>query len=143
MIDRQYDLNDFVNQIKTPPALPLELMLNSMSAQQKQTLQQALDQMETPVAQQQRAQLVAIIESMSEEERANPDILTPERIQEIAEANNTDEKEINNLLNQFRMLRQIMSQVPPPPGTKLPEVFPEGQFKLKSASQNEEPDPDQ
>ena len=50
----------------------------------------------------------AIISSMTEEERTNPDIIKGSRRQRIARGSGTDLTEVNKLLKQFEEMRKMM-----------------------------------
>ncbi len=54
----------------------------------------------------------AMIYSMTPEERANPDILTPSRKNRIARGSGLDISEVNRIVKQFEQTRKMMKQMP-------------------------------
>ena len=54
----------------------------------------------------------AMIYSMTPEERANPDILTPSRKNRIAKGSGLDISEVNRIVKQFEQTRKMMKQMP-------------------------------
>ena len=62
------------------------------------------------VDEKQLARQEAIILSMTEEERVNPDILNSSRKKRIAKGSGTSVEEINRLLKQFDQIKQLMKQ---------------------------------
>jgi signal recognition particle subunit SRP54 len=53
----------------------------------------------------------AMIDSMTPEERANPDIITPSRRKRIAKGAGKDVAEMNAFMKQFEQMRQMMKQM--------------------------------
>jgi signal recognition particle subunit SRP54 len=53
----------------------------------------------------------AIINSMTPEERRNPEILNASRKRRIARGSGTTVQEVNQLLNEFRQLQRWMKQM--------------------------------
>ena len=62
------------------------------------------------VDEKQLAQQEAIILSMTQEERDNPDILNSSRKKRIAAGSGTSVEQINRLLKQFEQIKQMMKQ---------------------------------
>ncbi|MHB8419634.1 MAG: signal recognition particle protein [Myxococcales bacterium] len=58
----------------------------------------------------------AIVASMTERERQDPDVLTPSRIRRIAKGSGRTEQDVNGLLAQYRQMRQVMRQIGSAPG---------------------------
>ena len=54
----------------------------------------------------------AMIYSMTPQERANPDILTPSRKSRIAKGSGLDISEVNRIVKQFEQTRKMMKQMP-------------------------------
>ncbi|MBQ6311952.1 MAG: signal recognition particle protein [Lachnospiraceae bacterium] len=54
----------------------------------------------------------AMIYSMTPQERANPDILTPSRKNRIAKGSGLDISEVNRIVKQFEQTRKMMKQMP-------------------------------
>lgn len=61
----------------------------------------------------------AIIQSMTQAERDNPDILNPSRKQRIADGSGTSVQQINALLKQFNDMKKMMKMVSNSPGGKF------------------------
>ena len=53
----------------------------------------------------------AIIQSMTKEERSNPDIINPSRKRRIANGAGVDVSEVNRLIKQFDQMRKMMKQM--------------------------------
>src|SRR5208283_4000363 len=58
----------------------------------------------------------AMVGSMTEAERQDPDILTPARVKRIALGSGRKEQEVQGLLAQYRQMRQVMKQIGSAPG---------------------------
>jgi signal recognition particle subunit SRP54 len=54
----------------------------------------------------------AIIQSMTEKERKNPDILNPSRKNRIAKGAGVNIAEVNRLVKQFEQMKKMMKQMP-------------------------------
>ena len=57
------------------------------------------------------ARIEAIVLSMTPEERANPDLLTPQRRHRIARGSGNDIAEVNRFIKQFREMQKMMKQM--------------------------------
>ena len=64
------------------------------------------------VDEKQMARVEAIIHSMTEKERSNPDLLNISRKQRIARGAGVDIAEVNRLVKQFEQARKMMKQMP-------------------------------
>ncbi len=79
----------------------------------------------------QMARTEAIIHSMTREERANPDIVSPSRKKRIAKGAGVDIAEVNKLYKQFEQARKMMKQMSGLMGGKKKKGFGGlGNFKL-------------
>ena len=58
------------------------------------------------------ARIEAIIYSMTPQERANPNVLTPSRKRRIANGAGVDISEVNRLVTQFEQAHKMMKQIP-------------------------------
>jgi signal recognition particle subunit SRP54 len=58
----------------------------------------------------------AIVGSMTEAERQEPDIITPARVKRIALGSGRKDQEVHGLLAQYRQMRQVMKQIGSAPG---------------------------
>lgn len=80
----------------------------------------------------------AIILSMTEKERVNPDIINPSRKKRIAAGCGQTVEEVNKLLNQFRQMQKMIKQIGGKRGGKrrrkqkfkMPAGFDPSQFKM-------------
>lgn len=57
------------------------------------------------------ARTKAIVQSMTKEERSNPDLLNASRRKRIARGSGTSVQEVNRLMNQFNQSKQLMKQL--------------------------------
>jgi signal recognition particle subunit SRP54 len=55
----------------------------------------------------------AIIQSMTKEERRNPDIINASRIKRIAKGSGRKESEVRELLNQYHLMKKMLKKVTP------------------------------
>ena len=53
----------------------------------------------------------AVIQSMTQKERRNPNIINSSRKQRIAKGSGTSVQEVNRVLNQFEQTKQLMKQM--------------------------------
>ncbi|HUB07434.1 MAG TPA: signal recognition particle protein [Myxococcales bacterium] len=58
----------------------------------------------------------AMVASMTEQERNDPDVLTPARVKRIARGSGRTEQDVNGLVAQYRQMRQVMRQIGSAPG---------------------------
>ena len=58
------------------------------------------------------ARMEAMIFSMTEEERANPDLLNPSRRHRIAKGAGVDMSEVNSMVKRFNETRKMMKKLP-------------------------------
>jgi signal recognition particle subunit SRP54 len=58
----------------------------------------------------------AIVGSMTEAERQDPDIITPARVKRIALGSGRKEQDVHGLLAQYKQMRQVMKQIGSAPG---------------------------
>ena len=90
-----YDLEDFLMNLKQMKKLgPLEKLLGMLP----QARQMGLNNINIDVL------------SMTKEERRNPEILKASRKQRIAKGSGRSVEEVNRLLKQFDMMKQMMKQ---------------------------------
>ena len=102
----KYDLNDFLDQMKQIRRLgPLENLLKLIPGAKKMGLDKVnIDPKDL-------SHIEAIITSMTEEERRNPDIIKASRKQRIAKGCGRSVEEVNRLLNQFEQMKKMMKQI--------------------------------
>lgn len=100
-----FDYNDFLKQIKQIRKLgSLKGLLSLIPGLGSQLKNIEIDE-------NQFNYIVAIINSMTEEERRNPDIINSSRKQRIARGSGRDISEVNRLTKQFEEMRQMMRKM--------------------------------
>ena len=100
-----YDLEDFLMNLKQMKKLgPLERLLGMLP----QARQMGLNNIN--IDPKDIAHVEAIVLSMTKEERRNPEILKASRKQRIAKGSGRSVEEVNRLLKQFDMMKQMMKQ---------------------------------
>lgn len=100
-----YDLEDFLMNLKQMKKLgPLEKILGMLP----QARQMGLNNVN--IDPKDIAHVEAIVLSMTKEERRNPEILKASRKQRIAKGSGRSVEEVNRLLKQFDMMKQMMKQ---------------------------------
>jgi signal recognition particle subunit SRP54 len=65
----------------------------------------------------------AIINSMTRQERRNPDLLNASRRRRIASGSGTDVQDVNRLIKQFREAQKMMKSLQKTGGRGLPRLF--------------------
>lgn len=100
-----YDLEDFLMNLKQMKKLgPLEKLLGMLP----QARQMGLNNVN--IDPKDIAHVEAIVLSMTKAERRNPEILKASRKQRIAKGSGRSVEEVNRLLKQFDMMKQMMKQ---------------------------------
>ncbi len=101
-----YDLNDFLTNLKQIKKLgPLENILKMMPGARKMGLNNiSIDPKDL-------AHVEAILSSMTPEERKHPQILKASRKQRIAKGSGRSVEEVNRLLKQFEMMKDMMKKM--------------------------------
>ena len=101
-----YDLNDFLNNLKQIKKLgPLENILKMFPQARKMGLNNvSIDPKDL-------AHVEAILQSMTPEERRKPEILKASRKQRIAKGSGRSVEEVNRLLKQFEMMKDMMKKM--------------------------------
>ena len=116
----QFDLNDFLNQMgqinKMGGIAKLIDMIPGISAADKKQIdfekgKKDLDRMK------------AIIQSMTNEERENPNILNASRRKRIAAGSGQTVQSINQLIKQFDQMKAMMKQFNNPKALKKNRLF--------------------
>lgn len=102
----KYDLEDFLANLKQIKKLgPLENLLKMLPQARSMGLNNvSIDPKEI-------AHIEAIISSMTKEERRKPEILKASRKQRIAKGSGRSVEEVNRLLKQFDMMRDMMKKM--------------------------------
>ncbi|WP_273478011.1 signal recognition particle protein [Ignavigranum ruoffiae] len=105
--DASFDFNDFIDQMdqvnKMGPIKDLIKMIPGMSKIKE------LDELN--VDEKDMAHIKAIVQSMTPEERENPDLISQSRRKRIAKGAGQDLAKVNQLIKQFNQSRQMMSQM--------------------------------
>jgi signal recognition particle subunit SRP54 len=97
----QFDFNDFLAQFKMMRRLgPLENILGMLPG--------VSNVKGLSVDEKQLKRVEAIVLSMTQQERANPDVLNARRRQRIARGSGTSVTEVNDLLQRFGQMRKLM-----------------------------------
>ncbi|HAX74181.1 MAG TPA: signal recognition particle protein [Firmicutes bacterium] len=104
MMNATYDFNDFLKQMKQMRKLgPLEDLLKMIPGVGSQLKDVNIDP-------KQMSRVEAIIYSMTEKERKNPDLINASRKARIAKGCGCDVAEVNRLIKQFTDMRKMMKQ---------------------------------
>ncbi len=102
----KFDLNDFLNQLGQIKKMgPLENLLKLIPGASKMGLNNI------SIDPKQLSHIEAIIQSMTEEERSNPDIIKASRKIRIAKGCGLEVSDVNRLLNQFDSMKKMMKQM--------------------------------
>ena len=102
----KYDLDDFLSQMKQIKKLgPLENLIKLIPGAKKMGLTNV------SIDPKQIAHIEAIIQSMTLEERHNPDIIKASRKQRIAKGSGRTVQEVNRLLEQFENYKKMMKGI--------------------------------
>ena len=102
----KYDLDDFLNQMKQMKKLgSIESLLKLLPGAKKMGLDKVnIDPKDL-------AHVEAIVLSMTDKERKNPDIIKASRKERIAKGSGRTVQEVNRLLNQFEESKKMMKQM--------------------------------
>ena len=101
-----YDLNDFLSNLKQIKKLgPLENILKMLPQARKMGLNNI------NIDPKDMAHVEAILQSMTPEERRKPEILKASRKQRIAKGSGRSVEEVNRLLKQFEMMKDMMKKM--------------------------------
>jgi signal recognition particle subunit SRP54 len=108
ILEAKFDFNDFIKQMRLLKNMGslggLMKMIPGMGKISNDQLKQGEDKLK---------QAEAMIQSMTKEERANPELLssTPSRRRRIAKGCGFPEKDVNNLIAEFTRMRSMMQQM--------------------------------
>lgn len=110
----KFDFEDFLNAMKQMRRLgPLQQILGMLPGMSQLKLEEHINEDDLK-------HVEAIIQSMTAEERRNPDIIKQSRKERIARGSGTDLDDVNELLRQFRdmqhMMKGMMRGMPGMPG---------------------------
>ena len=101
-----FDLEDFLEQFQSVKKMGFAQILDMIPgfSQMKNKMPQEFDE-------KQLVKFEAIIQSMTHEERHNPDVLNGRRRRRISLGSGTTPQDVNQLLNQFRQAQKLMKQM--------------------------------
>jgi signal recognition particle subunit SRP54 len=107
LMENQFTLQDFLEQLqkikKMGPITQLMGMIPGMDKFKNQINQED--------AEKRMRRVEAIINSMTKEERQNPKVLNSSRRKRIASGSGVQVRDVNEVINQFRDMQQMMSQL--------------------------------
>jgi signal recognition particle subunit SRP54 len=116
----EFTLEDFASQIKQVRKMgPLSQIMDMMPG----NLGQAARKVDPGDAEKQLKVTEAVINSMTVEERRNPDVLNASRRRRIAGGCGMDVQDVNRLIKQFRDAQRLMKQIQKSGGRGLPRMF--------------------
>ncbi|HUZ02391.1 MAG TPA: signal recognition particle protein [Thermomicrobiaceae bacterium] len=102
-----FNLEDFLNQLQQIKKMgPLTQLLEMIPG-----IGQALRQQEVQISDDEFKHIEAMIYSMTPEERRRPEIIKPSRRKRIAAGSGTQQSDVNQLLQQFKQMQKMMSQI--------------------------------
>ncbi len=105
----QFDYDDYLESVKQMKKMGGLASLMNMIPGMNQMKNQGIDAEE---GEKRMARMEAIIFSMTEEERANPDLLNPSRRHRIAKGAGVDISEVNRMVKRFNETRKMMKKLP-------------------------------
>jgi signal recognition particle subunit SRP54 len=104
--ERRFDLNDFLREMQRLQGMgSLDQLLNMVPGMQALRKQGPIQ-----VDSRRVGQMVAVVQSMTPEERGNPDLVDGSRRRRIARGSGTSRQDVNLLLKQFRQMRGMLEQ---------------------------------
>ena len=107
MKENTFDFNDFIDQLEQVQKMgPLDQIMKMIPgmANNPQLKNFSIDE-------KQIAHTKAIVYSMTQEERENPDLLNPSRRRRIAAGSGRPVVEVNRMIKQFKQARDMMSKI--------------------------------
>jgi len=120
MMSGEFSLEDFLSQLKQIKKMGsmsqiLEMMPGSIG--------QVAKNVNPKDAENQMKQTEAIINSMTKQERRNPDLLNASRRRRIAKGSGSEVQDVNRLIKQFRDIKKLMKSFQKSGGRGLPRLF--------------------
>jgi signal recognition particle subunit SRP54 len=120
MLKGEMDLEDWLDQMRQMRKMgPLSQILEMLPGQ----LGQAAKQVDPRDIEKNFKQMEAIINSMTRQERRNPDILNAGRRRRIAAGSGNDVQSVNRLMKQFRETQKLMKTLQKTGMKGLPKLF--------------------
>ncbi len=120
MLSGMFTLEDFADQLRQirkmgPLSQILEMLPGGMG--------QMARQVDPKDAENQLKMTEAIINSMTRQERKDPDVLNANRRRRIARGSGTDVQDVNRLMKQFRDAQRMMKTLQKSGGRGMPRLF--------------------
>jgi len=110
LLSGNFTMRDFVEQIRTVRKMgPLKDLLEKFPIFGEMTEQLNPDEKEL-------TKIEAMFDSMTEKERARPDLLDDGRMERVAKGSGRKKSEVKDLLQKFTMMRQVMGSIGANPG---------------------------
>jgi signal recognition particle subunit SRP54 len=107
LLSAKFTFEDFLEQLQAIKKMgPLSQLLGMVPG-----LSQVTKDMSPDVTDKQMKRIEAIINSMTHEERVNPDVLNGSRRKRIATGSGTTVQEVNQLMSQFKQMQRMMQQL--------------------------------
>lgn len=120
MVSGSFNLEDFASQLKQIRKMgPFSQLLEMMPG----NLGQVARNVDPQDAEKQFKRTEAILNSMTAEERRNPDVLNASRRRRIARGSGTEVQDVNRLIKQFRESQRLMKTLQKSGGRGLPRLF--------------------
>ncbi|MEN6435554.1 MAG: signal recognition particle protein, partial [Anaerolineaceae bacterium] len=120
MMNGKFTLEDFANQLKQVKKMgPLSQILDMLPG----SIGQAAKMVDPKDAENQLKKTEAIINSMTMQERRNPDILNANRRRRIARGCGLEVQDVNRLMKQFRDTQRLMKTLQSSGGKGLSRLF--------------------
>jgi signal recognition particle subunit SRP54 len=120
MLSGKFDLEDFADQLRQIKKMgPLSQILEMLPG----GMGQMARQVDPKDAEYQLKMIEAIINSMTRQERQDPDVLNASRRRRIARGSGTDVQDVNRLMKQFRETQRMMKTLQKSGGRGLPRLF--------------------
>jgi signal recognition particle subunit SRP54 len=120
MMSGQFTLEDFLKQLEQIRKMgPLAQILEMLPG----NLGQAARGVDPKDAERQMKMTEAIINSMTRQERRNPDVLNASRRRRIASGSGTEVQDVNRLMKQFREAQRMFKTLQKTGGRGLPRMF--------------------
>ena len=108
----QFDYNDFLESTKQMKSMGglgnIMSMMPGLGGMGGMGKMKGLSDEQTEQAEKNMARMEAMIYSMTEEERSNPDLLNPSRKHRIARGAGVDISEVNRMVKQFNEMKKVM-----------------------------------
>ena len=120
MMSGRFTLEDFANQLRQLRKMgPLHQIMEMLPG----NMGQMARQVDPRDAERQLKVTEAILSSMTQQERSNPDVLNASRRRRIARGSGTDVQDVNRLLKQFREMQRVFKTLQKTGGRGMSRLF--------------------